>query len=189
MLQSLHRGVFLATLPWLWSLPPLGIASDWVPVEGLAPKLLGQTLDDQPWHLNDYRGCVVLVHFWAGWCSACLEEMPGLNRLSERMQGKPFVLVGINTGESAQRIRALINQFGIRFGVVTDPDQIIFKDWSATILPTSYVLDAKGRLSLIGQGPLDWEDPVIREAIDKLVDEVPPSLVSPIRRVGLCGRG
>ena len=123
------------------------------------------------WRLADQRGRVVLVNFWAGWCSPCIEELPALNRLAERLAGRPLVLVGVNVGEPELRVRTLVTQHAIGFPVLLDPDQDAFTRWGATVLPTTYVVDAQGRLRLVGHGPLDWDDPAVSGSLATLIDE------------------
>lgn len=136
------------------------------------PALAGHTLDGRSWRLSDRRGQVVLASFWAGWCSPCIAEMPGLIRLAERLRGRPFALVGVNAGEPESRVRTLVRQLGIGFAVLADPANAAFAHWGVQILPTAYLIDARGRRRLIAQGPVDWDDPAVLKTIEALMSEI-----------------
>ena len=160
------------------------------------PELSGSTLTGETWRLADQRGRVVLLNFWAGWCPSCLEELPALNRLAERLAGRPVTMVGINVGEPDLRARTLSTQYAIGFPVLLDPDQVAFIRWGATGLPTTYLMDARGRMRLVGRGPLDWDDPAVSAPLDRLIDEAAAGApaagsdtVRPVRSAGSCGTG
>jgi thiol-disulfide isomerase/thioredoxin len=170
MIRSVGVSCLLFALLGLCSFLTWTAAGEWLPIEDSAPlELSGQTLDGRPWHLNDQRGRVVLVNFWAGWCSPCLEEMPGLSRLNARMRDRAFSMVGVNVGEPELHVRILVRQLGVGMPILLDPESSTFTRWGATILPTTYVLDGDGRQRLVGQGPLDWDDPKILGSIERLI--------------------
>jgi len=72
----------------------------------VAPNIVGEDLDGRPLNLEDYRGKVVVLCFWATWCGPCMEMVPHERELVKRMEGKPFVLLGINADESDKREKA-----------------------------------------------------------------------------------
>src|SRR5690349_12343493 len=62
-----------------------------------APEINGKELStDQPMRLSDFKGKVVVLEFWADWCPHCKNMLPYDKTLIKRMQGKPFVLLGVN---------------------------------------------------------------------------------------------
>lgn len=56
-------------------------------------------LNDNTHSLQNYRGKVVLVNFWASWCPPCIHEMPTLQKLKQRLTDKPFEILTLNVGE------------------------------------------------------------------------------------------
>ena len=130
--------------------------------------LLLPDLDGHDRRLDEYRGKVVLVNFWASWCTPCIEEMPSLQRLVELMRGKRFAVLGVNVDEGERRVKTMVQRLGIGFPVLLDKDSAVFRRWGATVLPTTYVLDGEGVVRFAGRGPLEWDAPDIVEALERL---------------------
>src|SRR5438105_9037394 len=62
-----------------------------------APEIKGEDMDGKPLKLSDYRGKVVLLDFWGFWCAYCLRYIPHEKDLVRQYEGRPFVLLGVNT--------------------------------------------------------------------------------------------
>jgi thiol-disulfide isomerase/thioredoxin len=103
--------------------------------------------------LEEFHGKVLLVNFWASWCTPCLEEMPLLLRLAAAMRGKPFAILGVNVEESRLRAMSTAQRLKLDFPILLDNEGAVFKRWGATVLPTTYVHDAAGVVRYIAQGP------------------------------------
>jgi thiol-disulfide isomerase/thioredoxin len=86
------------------------------------PTLALKDLDDKQHQLEDYRGKVLVVNFWATWCAPCVEEMPSFERLAKRLSGEPFALLTVNFGEKPERIRPFLEKIGVDVPVLVDPD-------------------------------------------------------------------
>ncbi len=106
--------------------------------------------------LADYRGSVVLVNFWATWCEPCREEMVTMRKLQERLGGRPFVTLLVNYGESRMRVGEFVERESIDFPVLLDPNHDALRAWRVRVLPSSFLLDADGRLRYSVIGEIDW---------------------------------
>jgi peroxiredoxin len=80
-------------------------------------------LNGHPQHLNDYRGKVVLLNFWATWCKPCTTEMPAMQKAYDRLREKGFVVLAIKELEDDEEVRKHINQYGHTFPVADGPRQ------------------------------------------------------------------
>jgi len=87
-----------------------------------------------------------LVDFWASWCGPCLQELPHLQELQERVEarGMRVVLINVDLGDATSTGRFLERK-GIRIDSLVDRDAILFQAIGLEALPSTFVLDAKGR--------------------------------------------
>lgn len=114
-------------------------------------------LDGNAVHLRDLRGMVVLLNYWASWCSPCREEMPLLNAYYEDHKSEGFVLISVNASESPQVAASFINEHGFSFPVWSDPPGNSMIEFGLSGLPASMLLDRDGRLRKVWLGPLTQE--------------------------------
>ena len=147
---------------------------------GAPPPLALVALDGKPHRLEDYRGKVVLINFWATWCVPCREEMPSMNKLRASLAGQPFAVLAVNLAEPESRIRRFMEQVPLDFPVLLDRDTSVAKAWKARILPASFVVGPDGAIRYSVLGQLDWSDQKIRRAMLALM---PPEATQP--RAGL----
>lgn len=136
---------------------------------GAAPALALQDLEGRAHRLEDYRGRVVLVNFWATWCEPCRAEMPAMNRLRASLAGQRFAVLAVNLAEPETRIRRFMEQVPLDFPVLLDRDSGAAKAWRARILPVSFVIDAEGRIRYSAVGEIDWMREGVRRVIADLV--------------------
>jgi len=135
---------------------------------GPAPGLFLSDLRGRDFRLEDYRGTVVLVHFWATWCEPCREEMPSLEKLKRRFTGRPLLVVAVNVDEPEARIRKFLAQFPLSFPILLDPGRQATKAWNVRLMPTTFVIGADGRIRYAASGGLDWSAPEVVERIADL---------------------
>jgi thiol-disulfide isomerase/thioredoxin len=174
--QDVHRNVagILLILLVLGVCPLSGRAGELSAVAAASPPELNlPDLSAQPRSLDEFTGKVLLVSFWASWCTPCVAEIPGIRRLARDMRNKPFAVVGVNVGEAQRRVQATAKRLGIDFTVLLDTDGLVFRRWGATVLPTSYILDRSGRVRYVAQGPLEWDRVDIVELLGKLAEQRP----------------
>jgi thiol-disulfide isomerase/thioredoxin len=137
--------------------------------ENPAPPIELKTLDGQPFKLEQLRGKVVLVNFWATWCEPCVEEMPSMQTLRERLAGAPFEIIAVNLQEGEARIRAFLQKVPVEFPIVRDTDGGVTRAWKARIFPSSYVVDAQGKIRYVLAGATDWTAPATVKTIESLL--------------------
>lgn len=127
-----------------------------------APSTLAlHDLDGKPHTLADYKGRVVLVNFWATWCPPCRAEMPSMQRLKDAMKGKPFAILAVDMAEPEADVRQFLRDMKdakLDFTILMDKDGRALKDWKVFVFPTSYVLDAEGKLRYSLLGSTEWDE-------------------------------
>jgi thiol-disulfide isomerase/thioredoxin len=88
---------------------------------GATPPLSLRDVLGKEHRLSDYRGKVLVVNFWATWCDPCREEMPSMQRLQDKLAGKPFAILAVDYGEGARR-SGLPARVPVRFPLLLDRD-------------------------------------------------------------------
>jgi thiol-disulfide isomerase/thioredoxin len=112
---------------------------------------------------------VLLVNFWATWCVPCREEMPSMDRLRENLQGRPFEILAVNVGEGGRVARAFADKMALRFPLLLDRDTRTTRAWGARVLPASFVVGPDGKIRYSYIGAIDWSEPQVSAAIERLM--------------------
>ena len=139
---------------------------------GATPALELAALDGKPQRLEDYRGRVVLVNFWATWCAPCLEEMPSIERLRRSFDARRFTVLAVNVGQGPRVAAEFAEKLGLGgFHVLLDREMKVSKAWGARVLPATFIVDPDGKVRYSHFGAIDWSRPDIRALIGKLISE------------------
>ncbi len=146
-----------------------GELSPYTEGELTAPAFTLKALDGKPHRLADYRDKVVLVNFWASWCPPCLAELPGIQRLADRLAGEAFEVLLINVGESPFRVSKFLKLTGMRLTSLLDAEGEIFQAWGGNVYPTSFVLDSGGHIRYVVYGPLEWDSADVVKTLSGLL--------------------
>jgi len=104
-----------------------------------------QDLQGKSWHLQELKGKVVLVNFWATWCPPCRKEMPDLQALNDKYKDQGFVVLSISDEESA-KVSPFIAERKITYPVLLDPGRKVHEAFVVEGIPKSFVYDREGKL-------------------------------------------
>jgi cytochrome c biogenesis protein CcmG, thiol:disulfide interchange protein DsbE len=110
--------------------------------------------------LSQYEGKPVLLNFWATWCAPCIEEMPSLVQLQQRLQGKVTV-IAVSTDVDDAAYHHFIKTHNVDLLTVRDGDQKCNTLYGTYKFPETYVIDSKGTIRRKFIGPVNWNDPQI----------------------------
>ena len=110
--------------------------------------------------LEDYRGKVVVMNFWASWCKPCVDELPLLEKTHKRISGEGGLVLGINYKDLSTKALGFKQELDLTFPVLRDPDGRYAEDYSSRAFPETFVIDRKGRVAAKRRGPVDqaWLD-------------------------------
>ena len=126
-------------------------------------------INNQVHHLTDYRDNVVLVNFWASWCTPCLLEMPSMKRLEQALADQDFVILTLNISDNPRRIRETLKRLKIDLTVLLDHDSKTLNAWQGRMIPTSYLLVRNGDVRYRAVGDVKWDDEEIMLLINRLI--------------------
>ena len=114
-------------------------------------------LEGRPVRLREFRGKLVLLSFWATWCTPCLHEMPSMERLYQTFKQTPFVLLAVSTDrQGAQAAKPFVENLNLTFPVLLDSTAEVSQHYGVRGLPTSYLIDPDGRIIGAAIGGRDW---------------------------------
>ena len=146
---------------WLWSegnesAPPLAL----VDIRGVEHAL------------EQYRGKVVVVNFWATWCPPCVEELPSLENAWQRYRQQGLVVLAVS-GEESDVVTSFLERLpsDITFPALIDHDMKVGNRWQIRGLPTTVVVDRSGHLHWRAEGQLDFSASKVDEMLLALLDD------------------
>jgi thiol-disulfide isomerase/thioredoxin len=125
-----------------------------------APDFTLTGLDGKSVTLADSKGKVILLNFWATWCGPCRAEIPDLVELQNKYKDRLQILGLVVDDDDQDAIKAFVEKFGINYPVASATDDIRMQYGGIPALPTSFVLDAEGRIVQKHEG---LRDPVLYE--------------------------
>ena len=112
---------------------------------------------------------VTLINFWATWCPPCVEEIPSLNSLKQKMAGLPFELISINYAEDKKTIQEFMDKVNVEFPVLLDLNGEFAKKWNVITYPSTFVIDTHGQIKYGVNAAIEWDDPVVIEKLKMLL--------------------
>ena len=134
-----------------------------------APNLSLFDLNNQNQPLSQYTGQVILLHFWATWCRSCLQELPDLQLLGEKLQDQGLVVIAI-AEDSRKAVEPYIQKNRFTLPVWIDQYGEGLRAYNVQVFPTTYLIGRTGNIEGIALGPRQWTNPIIFNHIEKLLD-------------------
>lgn len=127
-------------------------------------------VDGRMVRLEELRGRIVLLTFWATWCSPCREEMPALEALARDLARRGLVVVGVNYQESGEAVATFARDHRVSFPLLLDASGEVTRQRGLTGLPVTQLIDRSGRLVGTAVGYRDWTSPEARAYLERLLD-------------------
>jgi len=135
---------------------------------GNAAKDFSVQDSDRSVSLAQFHGQVVVLNFWATWCPPCIEELPSLMDMQERLRAKGVVVVGVSIDVDNDAYHRFIKQRNVNFLTVRDPEQKVASMYGTSGWPVSYIIDRQGVLRRKVVGPINWDTPEVMQFLGKL---------------------
>jgi len=118
--------------------------------------------------LNQFRGQVVVLNFWATSCAPCVEEMPSLVEMQRRMKAKGVTVLAVSIDVDENAFRRFLKDHNVNLLAVRDPDQKTNTLYGTSMFPETYVIDRNGVMRRKFIGAVDWTAPDVMEFLGKL---------------------
>ncbi len=118
--------------------------------------------------LSQLKGKVVVLNFWATWCPPCIEEMPSLVRMQQRMQPKGVTVLAVSVDVDDNKYRRFLKDHNVNLLSVRDPDQKSNALYGTFKFPETYIIDRNGVMRRKFIGAVDWTEPEIIDFLGKL---------------------
>ncbi len=144
-------------------------------VEGdtITPALKLESLKGEVIDLKDQEGKVVLVQFWATYCTPCRVEMPSMNNLIKKLEESktPFKIIAVNMGETKEEVQKFVDEVKPEFTILMDSKGENVQAWNVFAAPSNFVIDTKGKIRYTLYGGVEWDSENITKAIQELATE------------------
>jgi len=115
------------------------------------PTLSGEASET----LEDYRGQVVVLNFWASWCEPCRAESPLLQRWHERIEPDDATVLGVAVRDLSSDAEEFVDEYRLDYPMLRDGEGATQEDYAILALPETFVIDRKGRVAAVRRGEVD----------------------------------
>lgn len=136
--------------------------------EYVAPDFELKTLDGKTVRLSDYVGKKVILNFWATWCPPCNEEAPHMQKVYEEVKNQGVEILAVNVtsqDKGREAVAQFAQKYGLTFEILLDEEGLVSSQYQILTLPTSYMIDTKGNMVDIIEGPMN--EALMKELINK----------------------
>ncbi len=136
-------------------------------LNSIAPDFTRIDLSGRPLRLEQFRGRVVLLNFWATWCGPCIEEIPVFSRWQRRYGDARLQVIGVSMDDEEAAVKRFLAKHDVPYPVLMG-DAKLGKSFGGVYgLPQSFLIDAHGRIVFRNVGDLNLE--ALRLQIEDLI--------------------
>ncbi len=134
----------------------------------LAPDFRLKDQKGREYRLEDFRGSLLLVNFWATWCPPCVEELPSMDALGQHMRAKRFNMVAVSVDDGWPVINDFLAGLNRKpsFLILNDPSRQLAALYGTDKYPESYLIDEEGKILKKYEGAFQWMDEKILQEIE-----------------------
>jgi thiol-disulfide isomerase/thioredoxin len=118
-------------------------------------------INSKPLKLDELKGKVVVLEFWATWCTTCIGLVPHHNELAKKYGDKGLVFIGVCDAEGAEKMLDVAKKFGIEYPIAVDAKNATSDAYKADSTPDFYLIDRRGKLR--------WAD-IATDDVDRAIE-------------------
>ena len=151
--------------------PPLGHQMNPVSPPLAAPGFTLPDMDGEMHSLEDFRGKVVMLNFWATWCPPCRREKPSMHRLYEKYRERGLTVVAVNQFEDPDLVIEFTGRLSLEptIPILFDRESRVSEQYGVKGLPTTYLLDKAGKIQFRAIGGREFDHPEVEVLIESLL--------------------
>jgi peroxiredoxin len=143
-----------------------------LPTAGVvAPDFASKSDSGRNVRLSELRGQVVLINFWASWCSPCRQELPLLNKIYTQYRAAGFMLLAVNVDDNRKDAEAMLKRLDLRFPTLFDGSKTVAKLYGVDTMPATLVIDRDGRVRFVHRGYYDGYERKYEQQVRELLKE------------------
>ena len=140
-------------------------------ISGKAPDFTLKSRSGKNIRLAELRGKVVMLNFWASWCTPCREEMPLLEKIHQRYESLGFTLLGINIENTHDDVKKFLSDVKVSFPVLYDTTNKVSELYSISAMPTTILIDRDGNMRFLHKGYKPGYEESYRQQVKTLLKE------------------
>ena len=150
----------------------LPLSASAISVGDTVPSFKARTIDgSKSIAVDDYRGKVVLIDFWASWCPPCLKSLPKYNELRREIGTSDFEIVAVNVDENTEDAKKFLAKHPVSYPIAKDPKGVLPGVFGVKAMPTSYLVDKNGVVKYVHAAFKEGDIEKLRVQIEKLIAE------------------
>ena len=127
-----------------------------------APDFTLPGLDGKMVRLADQKGKVVFLNIWATWCPPCVDEMPSMEKLYQRLKGEDFEILAVSIDKKGvEAVLPFMEKHNLRFNALIDSKESLKYKYQTRGVPETFIIDRNGIIVEKVIGPRDWASPEV----------------------------
>lgn len=136
-----------------------------------APDFTLKSRQGENLRLQDFRGEVVMLNFWASWCGPCRQEMPLMDEIYTRYKDLGFTILAVNVDENADEAHRFLDKVPVSYPILYDPESEVSEKYEVQAMPTTVMIDRDGNARFLHHGYQPGYEDDYEEQVRQLVRE------------------
>ena len=136
-----------------------------------APDFTLESRSGENLRLEDHRGEVVMLNFWASWCGPCRQEMPLMDELYSQYKDLGFTILAVNVDENREEAHRFLDKVPVNYPILYDPESSVSELYEVQAMPTTVMIDRNGNARYLHYGYQPGYEDEYEQQIRELVRE------------------
>lgn len=117
-----------------------------------APDFTLKSNQGENLRLEDYRGQVVMLNFWASWCGPCRQEMPVMDDIHEQYKDLGFTVLAVNVDQNKAEADRFLSAVPVDFPILYDSESRVSEMYGVDAMPSTVMIDRDGNARFLHRG-------------------------------------